>query len=104
MTEHQHLIVIVTGSNTGLGFGTVRALLTADRPYTVVLCSRDHTKGQHAAEKLRGEAKNGSQVIPLQLDIEDDTSIERFVKDVEDRFGRVDILINNAGAVLFYML
>jgi NAD(P)-dependent dehydrogenase (short-subunit alcohol dehydrogenase family) len=90
-------IAVVTGSNTGVGFETVRALITDDQPYTVVLCSRDLKKGQAAAEKLKSEAKQGSEIVPLQLDIEDDASIEQFVKDVGAKFGRVDVLINNAG-------
>jgi NAD(P)-dependent dehydrogenase (short-subunit alcohol dehydrogenase family) len=90
-------IVVVTGANTGIGFETVRALVSGSEPYTVILCSRSIEKGQAAAETLKSEIKQGSQIVPLQLDIEDDTSIERFVRDVEHHFGRVDILINNAG-------
>lgn len=96
-------IVVVTGSNTGIGYETVRAFLTASSPYTVILCSRNLNNGEEAALKLQGEANKGSEVIPLQLDITDDSSIERFVKDVTEKFGRVDILVNNAGWRLFFL-
>jgi NADP-dependent 3-hydroxy acid dehydrogenase YdfG len=95
-------IVVVTGSNTGIGYETVRAFITASTPYTVILCSRDLKKGEDAASKLQGEVKKGSEIIPLQLDIIDDASIERFVKQVTEKLGRVDILINNAGWSLVF--
>lgn len=97
-------IVVVTGANTGIGFETVRALVSGIQPYTVILCSRSIEKGQAAAGKLQSEIKQGSQIIPLQLDIKDDASIELFVKDVEQRFGRLDVLINNAGTYRLYHL
>jgi NAD(P)-dependent dehydrogenase (short-subunit alcohol dehydrogenase family) len=101
MSHDTNPVVVVTGSNRGIGFETVRALVTADRLYTVILCSRDVQKGQDAAATLEKEAKQGSRVVPLQLDIEDDNSIDHFVKEVKDMFGRVDILINNIGPFYF---
>jgi NAD(P)-dependent dehydrogenase (short-subunit alcohol dehydrogenase family) len=96
-TASTNPIVVVTGSNTGIGYETVRALIASTTPYTAILCSRDLKKAQDAALKLQSEAKKGSEVIPLQLDIADDNSIEHFVKNVTSKFGRIDILINNAG-------
>ena len=85
------IVVLVTGSNRGIGYATVKELLKLG--HTVILTSRNEKDGQIAALKLE---KYGD-VIYHQLDVSDSVSIEKIVKFVEDEFGRLDILINNAG-------
>lgn len=83
-------IAIVTGANRGIGLEVCRQL--ADLNYTVILGSRDETKGEHAAAQL-----NTKQVIPHQLDVSDPDSIERLRAWVTSEFGVLDVLVNNAG-------
>jgi NAD(P)-dependent dehydrogenase (short-subunit alcohol dehydrogenase family) len=85
-------IAIVTGANRGIGLEVVRQL--AQKGMTVILGSRDLQRGEAAASRLSGE---GIEVVPRQLDVIDMNSITRLVTEVEQEFGRLDVLINNAG-------
>lgn len=91
MTQVQQ-IAIVTGANRGIGLEVVRQL--ARKGMTVILGSRDLEKGTAAAAKLADE---GLQVLPRQLDVADPDSIDRLAAQVEQEFGRLDVLVNNAG-------
>ncbi len=88
-------IALITGGNRGLGFGTCRRL--AHLNYEVILASRDLHKGEEKVNELRREGLN---VHFLQLDLEKSDSIERAYKEVEKRWGRLDVLINNAGILM----
>lgn len=89
-TENQ-MIAIVTGANRGIGLETVRQL--ADLSYKVYLGSRDFEKGA----KAKAEIGNLKNVLVIQLDVNDQVSIKKAVKQIRDEQGRIDILINNAG-------
>ena len=89
-------IVLVTGANQGLGFETVKKLAAEQPNYTLVLASRDFSKGVKAAESLTNLASN-STVHPIQLDITSDESIAKAASEVASKFGRLDVLFNNAG-------
>lgn len=88
-------IAVVTGANRGLGLETCRQL--ADLGLTVILTSRDARKGEAAAESLRG---SGRDVRHHPLDVTDPHSIQRLARFVESEFGRLDVLVNNAGVFL----
>jgi NAD(P)-dependent dehydrogenase (short-subunit alcohol dehydrogenase family) len=85
---------VVTGGNRGMGFETCRQL--ARRGARVILTSRDAAKGEAAAKRLQGE---GQDVRHHRLDVADDASIRRLAEFARSEFGRLDILINNAGIV-----
>ncbi len=85
-------IALVTGANKGIGFETVRQLAAKD--VTVLLAARDEKRGVEAVNKLKGE---GLDVQFLQLDVNDTTSQDNAAKFIADKFGKLDILINNAG-------
>lgn len=85
-------IALVTGANRGIGLEVVRQL--AQRGITVVLGSRDLEKGETAAAKLVAE---GLSVLPYQLDVTDPQSIHHLEQWLEQEFGSLNILINNAG-------
>ncbi|MBS1787719.1 MAG: SDR family oxidoreductase [Acidobacteria bacterium] len=85
-------IALVTGANKGIGFETVRQL--AAKNVTVLLAARDEQRGAEAANKLKAE---GLDVQFLQLDVNDVGSQENAAKFIADKFGKLDILINNAG-------
>jgi NAD(P)-dependent dehydrogenase (short-subunit alcohol dehydrogenase family) len=87
-------IAVVTGGNRGMGLETCRQL--GRRGARVVLTSRDPAKGETAAGRLQGE---GLDVRHHQLDVADDDGIGRLAEFIQSEFGRLDILINNAGIV-----
>jgi NAD(P)-dependent dehydrogenase (short-subunit alcohol dehydrogenase family) len=86
-------IALITGANKGIGFETARQLAASGGVH-VVLAARDRAKGVDAAQKLKAE---GLDVEALTLDVTDAASIAAAVTEIEKKFGRLDILINNAG-------
>jgi NAD(P)-dependent dehydrogenase (short-subunit alcohol dehydrogenase family) len=86
-------IALVTGANRGLGFEVVRQL--AQRGFTTVLGSRDLEKGRAAAEAL-----DGLEVDPRRLDVADADSVRELASGLQDDYGRLDVLVNNA-AILY---
>src|SRR5436190_3335345 len=85
-------VALVTGANKGIGFETVRQL--AKLGFTVLLASRDEAKGRRAAAKLEAE---GLAVDPLKLDVTSDADCKAAARRVAERFGHLDVLVNNAG-------
>ena len=90
-------IVVITGANTGLGFETVKALLASHKSYHIFLGSRNVEKAKEAISTL--EIPGGSTVVPVQIDITDDSSIEGAFKTVSETVDHIDVLINNAGTL-----
>lgn len=91
-------IVLITGGNTGLGLETVKSLCRSSKAYTILLGGRSIEKANAAAIKAREEySDTASTIQPIQIDIEDDASIDRAFEEVSSKFGRVDVLLNNAG-------
>lgn len=82
-------ITLVTGANKGLGYETARRLLQAG--HTVLLGARDAVRGQRAADQL------GATFI--SLDVTDDASVAAAAELVRERYGCLDVLVNNAGIV-----
>jgi NAD(P)-dependent dehydrogenase (short-subunit alcohol dehydrogenase family) len=80
-------VTLVTGANKGLGYETARQLI--DRGHTVYLGARDVERGSAAASELGGQF--------VQLDVTDDASVAAALQVIDDREGRLDVLINNAG-------
>jgi NAD(P)-dependent dehydrogenase (short-subunit alcohol dehydrogenase family) len=84
-------IALITGGNRGLGYEIARQL--GNKGMTVLLGARDKMLGTEAAEKLKNA---GIEAYFVSLDITEAESIAAAVKRVEDQFGRLDVLINNA--------
>ncbi len=82
-------VALVSGGNRGIGLEVCRRL--AEEGLTVVLGSRDEEKGRRAAEGLPGN------VAARQLDVSDAGSVGRLAASIEEDFGRLDVLVNNAG-------
>ena len=88
-------LAIVTGANTGLGYETALAL--TKKGYEVVITSRDLAKGQGAISRIL-DLNPSAKVSMLQLDLASMDSIEKFGRAYRARFGKWDLLVNNAGA------
>lgn len=95
-------VVLITGGNTGIGYETIKALYESSQAYTILMGSRSLDKATTAISSLHSEFPDvkSSEVIALQVDIEDDESIDKAFKEVESKYGRVDALVNNAGMFL----
>ena len=94
----QKTVVLVTGANTGLGYQIIRALCSSDRAYEIVVGGRSLVRAQQAAKDVVAEfPSTQSQAWPLSIDIEDDDSIKGAYHEIETKFGKLDVLVNNAG-------
>jgi NAD(P)-dependent dehydrogenase (short-subunit alcohol dehydrogenase family) len=90
-------VVLITGASTG--FGRLIAETLARKHYRVFATMRGVAgKNAKAAQELRElAAKESLWIRPLDLDVTDDSSVERAVRDAIEQAGRIDILVNNAG-------
>ena len=85
-------IALITGANRGLGLEAARQLAQAG--FTVVLGAREADKGETAAAELR---QTGFDAHAVRLDVADAQSVGEAVREVSEKFGHLDALINNAG-------
>lgn len=86
---------LVTGANKGIGHETARRL--AELGMTVLVGARDRARGEAAVERLREKSRDVHLVL---LDTADEASVARAAADVTKRFGRLDVLVNNAGTAI----
>ena len=84
-------VALVTGANRGLGFEISRQL--GKQGMTVLIGARNIQKGEAAAEKLCNE---GLDTQFIQLDVTDGDSIQQVAESIQKRFGKLDVLVNNA--------
>ncbi|KAB8290381.1 hypothetical protein EYC80_010814 [Monilinia laxa] len=91
-------IVLVAGANSGIGYEAVKALLQSSKPYHILFGSRSSEKAQVAIGDLKKEVPEATNTIEtLEVDLVSDESIGKAFKSVKEKYGRVDLLINNAG-------
>jgi len=91
------LIALITGANAGIGYETALAIAKNSKYHTII-GSRSLEKGKVAVEKAKSAVPEAS-ISTVQIDVTDDQSIENAVASVTKEFGRLDILINNAGII-----
>jgi NAD(P)-dependent dehydrogenase (short-subunit alcohol dehydrogenase family) len=82
-------VALVTGANQGVGFQVAKELVA--NGLTVLVGSRALERGEAAAKGI------GAGAIALQLDVTDKASIDAAAKHIREEFGRLDLLVNNAG-------
>lgn len=87
-------IVIVTGGCSGIGWGITQAAVTAGA--TVIACQRSLS----GAERIARLVKIGFNAEFMQVDISQPDEIQEFIQNVIDKYGRIDVLINNAGITI----
>lgn len=92
---HHGEVALVTGANKGIGRQITRRLAAVGM--TVYLGARDQERGRQAARELAGEK---ADVRFIHLDVTDQAHINAAVKRIDEDFGRLDVLVNNAGVVV----
>ncbi|HLQ43983.1 MAG TPA: SDR family NAD(P)-dependent oxidoreductase, partial [Planctomycetaceae bacterium] len=86
-------VAVVTGANQGIGKGIARAL--AKEGCRVAICARNREKLETTADELRGE---GAEVLAVVTDVSQEMSVVALFEAIDKQYGRVDLLVNNAGA------
>ncbi len=95
VSQKKRKVALVTGANRGIGLEVCRQL--AHGGFHVLLTARNRRKGQSAADRLHAE---GLDVVFQQLDVTSARQIECIRDHVADEYGRLDVLVNNAGVCL----
>jgi NAD(P)-dependent dehydrogenase (short-subunit alcohol dehydrogenase family) len=86
-------VAIVTGGGSGIGKGIARAF--ADEGCAVVISGRGAERLNATAAEL---GKSGAVVVPIVADVANEAQVIALFKQTKERFGRLDILVNSAGA------
>lgn len=90
--ELSERVALVTGGGTGIGKAVARAM--AQEGARIVIAARNGTRLEAVAEELRAE---GHSVLPVPVDVTDKTGVGHCVSRIREHWGRVHILVNNAG-------
>ncbi|CAM1511696.1 Fc.00g092090.m01.CDS01 [Cosmosporella sp. VM-42] len=87
--------ILVTGGNRGIGYAIVQSIAERLPSSTIIIACRDPKAGETAIEQLKANGAKASLDV-VQIDIEDDDSIEAAAATVGNKYGKLDVLINNA--------
>lgn len=96
MYEFSNQVVWITGSSTGIGRAAAKAF--AERGADVVV---HYHRSKSEAEGLEAELRDaGRRTLLLQGDVGDSNDVSRMTRSIDEAFGRVDVLVNNAGGLI----
>lgn len=90
-------IIIVTGANTGLGFETTMTLVK--KGAKVIMACRNLNKANAAKEKIINKVPQADLEV-LEIDLSSLESVRNFAKQFQEKYDRLDVLINNAGVMM----
>jgi NAD(P)-dependent dehydrogenase (short-subunit alcohol dehydrogenase family) len=92
-------VVLITGANTGLGLEVIKSLYKTEQAYDLIVGCRTISKGEAAIDSVTKEIiTSPSTLSTLEVDLSSDESISKAIQQIETKFNRLDILINNGGA------
>ena len=98
-TDESLPVCLVTGGSAGIGLAT--AELFAKNGYCVAICARDKTRLAAAKQKLDSITPDSQpRVYAESIDLRAASQAGIFVENVRDQFGRIDVLVNNAGIAI----
>jgi len=92
----EQAVVVITGASSGIG--RAAALRFSRRARGLALCARDEGP---LAEVARECEANGSETLHQALDVADEEAVEALAAATEERFGRLDVWVNNAGVIAY---
>jgi len=95
MDTLQNKVAFITGGTKGIGYGIAQSLIK--QGIHVAITGRNLAAAQEAAKSLNQDSKNSAKAIGLEADVRDLESQEQAVKQVIKQFGKLDIVIANAG-------
>ena len=91
-------VILVTGSNKGIGFGIIETLLEKKSKLVIILSARNEELGKKSYELLSSKYPDSKDKFYFhQLDITKEESIKNFCSWVKEKFGKLDYIVNNAG-------
>ena len=100
VTAAAKLAILVTGANKGIGYETAKQLAQLLPHSTVLLGTRSLDNGDAAIKQMRADADTTGpldNILPLAIDVVDQSSIDKAVEHVKSKYGRLDVLIHNSG-------
>ncbi|MDP4097607.1 SDR family oxidoreductase [Paenibacillus sp. P96] len=92
MSVQEQKVILITGANKGIGFETARQL--GLQGHTIFVGARNMERGTEAEAKLRAEGINASFI---EVDVTDQATIDAAAQKIDEQYGKLDVLINNAG-------
>jgi NADP-dependent 3-hydroxy acid dehydrogenase YdfG len=91
----QSKVVLITGASSGIGWSTAECL--AERGHRVVLCARRADRLEELRSKIEAQ---GGEALAVVTDVSREEDLVQAAKAALDRWGRIDVLVNNAGVML----
>lgn len=89
---HDFETALVTGASAGIGRAVAREL--ASRGLAVAFCARRGERLEALADQIE---QGGGRALPIVCDLRDEDQIEAMFAHIDEEFGRLDVLVNNAG-------
>uniref|UniRef100_A0A915MRI8 Uncharacterized protein n=3 Tax=Meloidogyne incognita group TaxID=654580 RepID=A0A915MRI8_MELJA len=90
-------VAIITGASSGIGKAT--ALLFAKNGYRLSLCGRNEVNLKQVVDECIGFGLSNEQIVTTIGDVREEKTLDNIVKQTNDRFGQIDVLVNNAGII-----